>query len=507
MFSKVLIINRGLIQANCVRAVQELGAKAITIYDPEDQNSAGVRNADEAYEMDMTSISPRPYIDINQIVNLAKSVQADAVLSGYGFLSQNAKFTQLLRKNGITTIAPTLEGISNLSDKPQIKKQAMKLGFHILPGSGSCSDLNQVKRSAASIGYPLLIKAANGYGGKGLRLVHRPQELKPAYDFVISQCKKFLMNSEEVYLEKYLSDVHQIEFPVLRDKEGNVLVFPEQWCSVQRRFQKQLVETPSRVINNEKRNKISAVIKKLVTKLNICGFASVVFLVDESHTYFLKINGYLQPFYTGTSLLTGVDLLKEQIRIFSGEPLKINGNQLNKNGHVISVSVCAEDPDNNFAPSPGKIDRLYLPFGQGINVQANAFSGDTVATFYDPMIAKLIVRGANRREAINKMKVALNDFFIDGIKTNIPLLRSIINSSKFRLRQMNIDHISNKENRNQLMDGMKTTEEQEIAAVIAALSLHYDSNNQQILEAARENSRVSLWNTAARWLNRKRQEY
>ncbi|MBT7716233.1 MAG: ATP-grasp domain-containing protein [Deltaproteobacteria bacterium] len=499
MFSKVLIANRGLILANCVRAVQELGGKAVAIYETEDENNAGVRNADEAYEIQNSSAT-RAYADVDQIVKLAKKLKVDAVLSGYGFLSQNAEFIKKLQKIGITTIAPTLEGIHNLSDKPLIRKLAMKLGLYILPGSSNCLDYTEIKKEANTIGYPLMIKATHGYGGKGIRVVERASELRSTYEFIKSQCHKFSMNSNEVYIEKFLPKAHHIEFPVLRDKTGDVAIFPEQWCSVQRRFQKQLVETPSQIITAQKREQLQQVIRKLINKLDICGFASVEFLVDEDVTYFLKVNGYIQPFYTGTSLLTGIDLLKEQIRIFAGHPLSIKSDRIKKNGHVISVSICAEDPDNNFAPSPGKIDRFYYPFGQGINVQTNVFSGDTVATFYDPMIAKVIVRDASRKEAISRMKVALDNFFIDGIKTNIPLMRAILNSEDFRQRNVNISYIPNLVKRNKITQELKNPEDEQIAAIIAALDLHYDANSQQILEAAKEDS---LWTTAARWLSQK----
>jgi len=500
MFSKVLIANRGLILANCVRAVQELGGKAIAIYEKEDENSAGVRNADEAYEIQNTS-SSRAYADIEQIVSLAKSLKVDAVLSGYGFLSQHAEFIRRIQSAGITTIAPTLEGINSLSDKPAIKKLAMKLGFYILPGSKAFSEFSSIQKGAVEIGYPLLMKATHGYGGKGIRVVERASELRAGYDFVQSQCHKFSMNSNDVFLEKFLKHAHHIEFPVLRDSSGTVAVFPEQWCSVQRRFQKQLVETPSKIITSEKREQMKQVIIKLISGLNIVGFASVEFLVDDGINYFLKVNGYIQPFYSSTGLLTGVDLLKEQIRIAAGEPMGVKPERIRRNGHVIAVSICAEDPDNNFAPSPGRIDRFYYPFGQGINVQTNAFSGDTVATFYDPMIAKIIVRDSTRREAISRMKVALDNFYIDGIKTNIPLMRAILNSKVFFDRNLNISFISNQDNRIKIMQELKKPQDELLAAMIAALELHHDSNSQQILEAARDDS---LWTTAARWLSQKK---
>ncbi len=503
MFSKVLIANRGLIQANCVRAVQELGGKAITIFEAEDRNSAGVRNADESYELKSSSPS-RAYADIDQIVHLADSLKVDAVHSGYGFLAQNAEFTKKLRQKGIVTIAPELEGAMNLANRPFVKERARRLGLPILPGSTKCQDYNELKVAANEIGYPLLLKAVHGYGGKGLKVVIDPRKLKSAYDFVLSRCEKYSMNSREVFVEKFFDNAHHVEFPVLRDHHKNVIIFPEQWCSVQRRFQKILVETPSRIINSEKREKIELIIRRVVNRLNATGFVSVVFLVDGDEIYFLKINGYIQPFYTATSQLTGVDLLKEQIRVFSGDPLEVRQENLNRNGHVISVSICAEDPVNDFAPCPGTIDRFYLPFGQGINIQSSYFSGDNVATFYDPMIAKILVRDSSRKAAIRKMHFALKNTYIDGIKTNLPLLRAIIQSDEFKSRNMNIAYITKDKNRTELLDSLKTQKDHEIAAMIAALSMFRESSSQPMVETEGEPVRSKLWNSAARWINRKK---
>lgn len=505
MFSKVLIANRGLIQANCVRAVQELGAKAITIYEQEDRNSAGVRNADEAYEL-TSNTSMRAYADIDQIVELAASLQVDAVHSGYGFLAQNAEFSRRLREKGIITIAPELEGAMSLADRPFVKERAERLGLPVLPGSVKCRDFDELQSAATSIGYPLLLKALHGYGGKGLKVVSKPNELKNAYDFVLSRCDKYSMNSREVFVEKFFEKAHHIEFPVLRDHHRNVIIFPEQWCSVQRRFQKILIETPSSVIDEPKRKRIESIIRRVVNRLNATGFVSVVFLVDGEDIYFLKVNGYIQPFYTASSQLTGVDLLKEQIRIFSGDPLQVRQENLNRNGHVISVSICAEDPLNNFAPCPGIIDRFYLPFGQGINVQSNYFSGDSVATFYDPMIAKILVRDSSRNAAIKKMQTALKNCYIDGIKTNLPLLRAIVNSPEFRDRKLNITYLAKRKNRVNMLESLKTDEDQKMAALAAALALYGEGTKLPTAENG-ETNRPSLWNSAARWLSNKKYSF
>jgi acetyl/propionyl-CoA carboxylase alpha subunit len=503
MFSKILVANRGLIQANCIRAIQELGAKAITVYEAEDRHNAGVRNADEAHEI-KAAVSGHAYNDIHQIVQIAVARKADAVFSGYGYLAQNAEFLKKLKKKGIFNIGPDMESPSGLGDKQAVKQLAQKLGLAVIPGSDRFTSYKGLSSAAETLGFPLLVKATNSYGGKGLRVVEKPTELNAAFEYVIAQCEKYAMNSCNVYLEKYLPTAHHIEFPVLRDKTGQTAIFPEQWCSVQRRFQKQLVETPSSVISEEKRSKLKGLIQRLVDKLNLVGFVSVIFLIDETDAYFLKASGFVQPFYTGTSLLTGVDLLKEQIRILAGSSLKVKTDHCRGNGHVISVSICAEDPNNHFAPSPGVINRFYLPFGQGINVQTDISSGDTVTASYDPMIAKIIVKDNSRKEAIRKLKLALEDCCIEGIRTNIPLMRALVNSADFVRRKVTLSYIPNPKNRSKIIDGLRTDENLEMAALVAALDLFYNAGHQPIPEASRQNVGASLWQSAARWLSLKK---
>jgi acetyl/propionyl-CoA carboxylase alpha subunit len=505
MFKKVLIANRGLIQANVVRAVKELGAEAITIYSSEDSESTGVRNSDRAFEIETTPT--RAYLDINQIVELARVLQVDAVHPGYGFLAQNAEFISRLREAGITTIAPETKGALNLSDKASIKKHAEKAGLQVLPGSANCDNFNDLKTAATKIGYPLVIKAAYGFGGKGMRIVYDDKELQSSYDHVVHQCENFAMGSSQIFIEKYLEHTHHIEFPVLRDHQGQVILFPEQECSLQRRFQKLLVETPSSAISKEMRGVLDSAVRVLVNQLNITGFASVEFLIQGGQAYFLEVNGYIQPSHTASSMLTGVDLLKEQIRIFSGESLSIQQENLTRKGHVIAAYISAEDPENNFEPSPGKIDRFYLPIGEGIVVQTNVFSGDTVTTFYDPMIAKVMVRDISRKAALRKMQVALDEFYIDGIKTSIPLMRAVISSDAYINGDIDTSYITDESNRVHIMAELKNPENEEIACFLAALALHRDSNNKQILEAARENEVPSMWSVASRWLNRKKMDF
>jgi len=502
MFSRVLVANRGLVQANCIRAVKELGATAIAVYEAEDRTSAGVRNADEAYEVKSGS-ELRPYFDIDRMVELAEKAGVDAVHPGYGFLAQNTEFLQKLKERGITPIAPLMA--DDLADKPHLKKVAMKIGLPILPGSETHKEFSQLEQAAEELGYPLVMKAARGYGGKGIRIVHKAEELKPAWEQIQEQCQKFAIDTGEVYVEKYFPEARHIEFPVLRDKDGKCVVLPEQDCSVQRKFQKMLVETPSASINDQTRGKLQAIVATLVAQLNIVGFASVEFLYHDGLAYFLEVNGYLQPSHTASGMLTGIDLLQEQIRLVAGDPLNLEQSDVKGSGHVIGAYVMAEDPYRNFTPSPGKIERFYLPFGEGVSLQTNVVAGDVINTFYDSNIAKVMVKEATRKRALRKMEIVLDEVFADGVKNNIPLLRAILASDAFRKNSMTVSALSAPEARSELLEGLKSPELDEIAALLGAVALHYDSNVEQILAGAQQEE--SVWSAASRWFNRKKMEY
>jgi acetyl/propionyl-CoA carboxylase alpha subunit len=286
------------------------------------------------------------------------------------------------------------------------------------------------------------------------------------------------------------------------------VVFPEQECSVQRRFQKLLVETPSVTLTRDLREKLRTVVEQLVNTLEILGFASVEFLVHRGTAYFMEVNGYIQPSHNATSLLTGLDLLREQVRIHSGGQLGMDKVHLEARGHVIAAYIAAEDPENNFAPSPGRVDRFEAPsFGEGVIIQSSIFSGALVSTNFDPMVAKVMVRDANRPAAITKMRIALDDMMVDGIRTNIPLMRAVIASEAFAKGKVDNTFIGSHEDRAELIDALRSEEDAEVASVIAALALHLDSNNQQILESAREKATNPAWGAAARVFNRKKMEY
>lgn len=501
MFKRVLIANRGLIQANCVRAVKELGATAVTIFDDEDRDSAGVRNADEAYRLEVRDHRIRPYLDIGQIVELARHHKADAVHPGYGFLAQNAKFARELEKHGIAFIAPSARGMLSLSNKWHVKEAARSAGLPVLDGSEAVSEAGQLKEEAQRLQFPLIMKPVHGFGGIGVRVVRQPERLESAFDSLQAVCGKFLMNSPEVFLEKYKPGARHIEFPVLRDKSGRTAVFPEMECSLQRRYQKLLAESPAPDFDPDLRASLQSEIRVLCERLGVFGYATVEFLLLDGKATFLEINGYIQPSHTATTLLTGVDMLKEQIRLHAGESLKVRTENLHPERHVISAYLFAEDPDNNFEPSPGHVDRLYLPFGDEVFMQTSIFSGASISPFYDPMVAKLLVRARSREEAVVKMNVALEEFFVEGVRTNIPLMRAILNSPEFRESAITPEFINRPEDRIRLVDALKSDRDCEAAALVAALALHRDGETIKRMEAlVAEQGNHSMLGAATRWL-------
>ncbi len=502
MFSSVLIANRGLIQANCVRAVKELGCRAITVYAPNDRQNAGVRNADEAHELEARS--GIPYQDIDQLVELAEKLKVDAVHPGYGFLAQNTIFRQRLKEKGISMISPDHRGDIHIEDKPQIRSFAKSLGLPILPGTETLTDVDELKKAAAKIGYPVVMKATEGYGGLGLRVVDRESEIEPNYRNTLAQAERFLFNADHVYLEKFFPKARHIEFPVARDSQGHIAVFPERECSIQRRFQKLVTESPSSCLSDALRSKLKSAVELLMNQLDLRGFVSVEFLYDGDQAYFLEINNYMQPSHSVSALYSGIDMLREQVSISAGKPLTFSQNDINTEGVAMGVFVSAEDTDHGFIPSPGLVERLDLPYGDGVYSQTNVCSGDTVGTFYDPIVALVMVKERTRDKAIIKMKTALDGLHIDGIRTSIPLMRALMRYPDFIAGQYDTQLITVEKNREKIYENIRTQEESEIAALIAALSIHRDSNQQYILDQGRKSSKPKIWDMANDWFTRQK---
>lgn len=503
MFSNVLIANRGLIQANCVRAVKELGCRAITVYDANDRQSAGVRNADEAHELKAGN-SRIPYQDIDQLVDLAVKLKVDAVHPGYGFLAQNAQFRDRLREKGIALICPTHSADIHLEDKPKIRNLAQSLGLPVLPGSDTLTDVTALKAAAQKIGYPVVMKATEGYGGIGIRVIERESEIEPNFRNIKGQADRFLLRTRDVYLEKFFAKARLIEIPLARDCYGNMVFFPERECTVQRRFRKVVTETPSSCISGAMRGRLKTAAEILMNRLNLSGFVSVEFLYDGDQAYFLEINDYIQPSHSVSSLYTGVDILREQVSIAARKSLTFTQKDVEPDGAAMGVFISAEDPEHGFVPSPGMVERLHLPYGDGVYSQTNVCSGDTVGTHYDPIIALVMVTESNRSKAVAKMKTALDGIHIDGIRTNIPLMRALMRYPDFIRGQYHAELIVDENSREKIYENFRTEEESEIAALIAALSIQRDAGHQDLLDQARRNSRSRIWDMASDWLTRQK---
>lgn len=495
MFKKVLIANRGLVAANCVRAVRELGAKAAVVFETSDLGSPAVRSADEAIEITSANGSTA-YLDVGAIVEAAVKCGADAVHPGYGFLAKSQDLANRLKERGIAFIAP--------ASFSRAKEIAQKAGIGVLPGSAVLRGWAEVESVVAGIGFPLVVKAIAGYGGWGQRIVNDASELKPAWDHVCKQCERHGAN-QEIILEKHIPNAHQVEFPVLRDSSGRVIVLPEMESSAQRRFQKLLVETPAPSLKPALRGKLEAAIPAFVNQLGVVGFVSVVFQVIGGEAYLSEVDGSIQASHSATSMLTGVNIIREQIRVASGEALRIQAEHVQRKGHVIGVFIYAMDPYQKFAPCPGRVDRFYAPTGEGVFLQSAVGSGDIVSPHYDPNIAKLLVLDSTRDDAVNRVRLALEDFFIDGIQTTLPLMRAIVGTADFVKGEVNNSYLFSEERRVSLLKGIRNSEDDEVAALVAALALNTDANASQIMASAQHGG--LLWAMASRVLNRKKMEF
>lgn len=495
MFKKVLVANRGLVAANCVRAVRELGAKAAVVYESQDLGSAAVRAADEAIEIRSANGSTA-YLDVGAIVDAAVRVGADAVHPGYGFLEKSPELALQLKERGIVFISSP--------NYLRAKEIAQKSGMGVLPGSSVLRSWSDAETVVASIGFPLTLKAIAGYGGWAGRVVNEKAELKPAWDHVCKQCERHGV-PQELVIEKHLPKAHQVEFPVLRDASGKVLVLPELESSVQRRFQKLLVETPSPAMKAGLRGKLESAIPALVNQLGLVGFASIIFKVAGGEAYLSEVDTSIQASHSASGLLTGVNILREQIRVASGESLRVQQEQIQRKGHAIAVFLLAMDPYHKFAASPGRIERFLVPMGEGVHLQSTLAAGDVVSPHYDPNIANLLVLDSTRDEAITRLRLALKDMYVDGIQTTLPIMRAVVESADFAKSEVNCSYLFSDEKRVSLLKSLRNTEDDAVAALVAAIALNTDANATQIMNSAQHGGLV--WSMASRLLNRKKMEF
>jgi acetyl-CoA carboxylase biotin carboxylase subunit len=430
MFQKILVANRGEIALRVICACKELGISTVAVYSEADRNSLHVRFADEAVCIGPPR-SSESYLNIPQVISAAEITNVDAIHPGYGFLSENANFAKVCEASEITFIGPRPEIIELMGEKDRARREVKTAGLPTIPGSdGVVEGEEQLAKEAGRIGYPLILKASAGGGGRGMRVVRRQEELLGAYQTARSEAHQ-AFGTPDVYMEKFLEFPRHIEFQVLGDQHGKVIHLGERECSIQRRHQKLVEESPSPVMDAKRRKELGVMVVKALEAIGYTNAGTVEFLMDQDGSlYFIEMNTRIQVEHPVTELVTGVDLIKAQIRIAAGEKMEDATGAVIPSGHAIECRINAEDPDT-FVPSAGRITTFQAPGGTGVRVDSAAYADAVIPPYYDSMIAKLIVKGRDRTEAIGRMKRALEMFVIEGIKTSIPLHRRIVADSRF----------------------------------------------------------------------------
>jgi acetyl-CoA carboxylase biotin carboxylase subunit len=436
MFEKILVANRGEIAVRVMRAAKELDIKTVAVYSEADANSMHVQMADEAICIGRGP-SPESYLRIDRIISAAEIADVDAIHPGYGFLSENAHFAEICESCNIRFIGPSPAAMNAMEDKAVSRELAKKAGVACPPGSEGLVDTEQeALETAKKIGYPVLIKAVAGGGGRGMRVVHNDISLIKGYHTARAEAEKAFGNSG-VYIEKFIENPRHIEYQILGDSKGKIIHLGERDCSIQRRNQKLIEETPSPFLDQrafrDLRKKMSKAAVRLAETAGYTNAGTVEFVVDEKgNFYFLEMNKRIQVEHPVTEEVTGVDLVQQQILIAMGEPLRISQGDIKQIGHSVECRINAEDPFGDFRPSPGRIDMLFTPGGRGVRWDSHVYAGYTIPPYYDSMIGKLITYGKDRRDAMNKMSRALSEFMITGIKTTIPFQQAILQDPDFR---------------------------------------------------------------------------
>jgi acetyl-CoA carboxylase biotin carboxylase subunit len=466
MIKKILVANRGEIAVRVMRSCREMGIKSVAVFSEVDRTSMHVRYADEAY-----CIGPAPsnesYLVIDNIIEVAKKTKADAIHPGYGFLSENAEFSDRCKKEGIIFIGPSSYAINTMGDKITARKTMQKANVPVVPGTiEPIQDLDKAVEVIMEIGLPVMIKASAGGGGKGMRLVKYEKDILSAVSSAKSEAKA-AFGDDAVYIEKYINSPHHIEFQVLADNHGNCIHLFERECSVQRRHQKVIEETPSPIMTPEVRDDMGKHAVAAAKAVNYSGAGTIEFIVDDDlNYYFLEMNTRLQVEHPITERVVSVDLVKEQIKIANNEVLSLKQDELVQNGHAIEARIYAEDPDNNFMPNPGLIKHITEPLGLGVRHDGYVYEGYEIPIHYDPLISKLIVWAPTRDEAIERMKRALYAYKITGIKTSIPFLNRIMDVPSFKEGQYNTHFIQ--DNEASLMEKEEPSQKLKDIASIAA---------------------------------------
>jgi acetyl-CoA carboxylase biotin carboxylase subunit len=440
MFRKILVANRGEIALRIIRACREMGIRTVAVYSQADSESLHVKLADEAY-----CIGPAPanrsYLHIPAIISTAVVTGAEAIHPGYGFLAENSNFAEICQDHRIKFIGPSVDAINSMGDKASARDTMKRAGVPVVPGSdGLVEDEEEALSIAEKIGYPVIIKATAGGGGKGMRIAADAEQLSRSIAAARSEAQA-AFGDAGVYIEKYLKPIRHIEIQVLADRFGNCIHLGERDCSVQRRHQKLIEEAPSPVLSVEMRNKMGGAAVLAAQNIGYEGAGTVEFIYANNSFYFMEMNTRIQVEHPVTEMITGIDIVKEQIHIAAGERLSIKQADIKFNGHAIECRVNAEDPDRNFLPCPGRIDAYIAPGGPGVRVDSHCYPGYSIPQFYDSLVSKLIVWGNNREEAIQRMQRALDEYAITGINTTIPFHQKVLANAFFQRGEVTTDFI------------------------------------------------------------------
>jgi len=469
MFKKILIANRGEIACRIIQAATELGIPTVAIYSAVDAKSRHIRLADEAVQ---TGADPMDtYLNIENIVNLALEVGADAIHPGYGFLAENSEFVKACEDKGVTFIGPPSSAMALAGDKARAKETMRKAGLPVVPGSkGILKNVAAAKTLVKKIGYPVLLKATAGGGGRGIRVCHDEDELVRGYDLAYSEAEKAFGNGQLI-LEKLIFNAHHIEFQIIGDKHGNIIHLGERDCSIQRRNQKLIEIAPSLLLTAKKRTEMGSMICKAMKSIGYYNAGTVECLADEElNIYFMEVNTRIQVEHPVTEEITGIDIVKEGIRVAAGLPLQYKQSDIKLNGNAIECRITAEDPANNFAPSMGMVEKYQVPGGLGIRVDSAAFRGYEITPYYDSMIAKLIVWGRTWEEAVARTKLALQTYAIGGVKTIIPYYLQVMDDEDFKAGRFHNRYV---DEHPELLNYEEKREREDYMAVLAGAIAFY----------------------------------
>ncbi len=503
-FQKVLVANRGEIAVRIIRACRELGLSSVAVYSDADRNALHVRMADEAYHIG-PSLAAKSYLHIPTLIDVAKRSGAQAVHPGYGFLSENAAFVEACKDAGLIFVGPPVEAQAAMGEKTAARRVAQQVGMPIVPGAMTdLEDDTQAYEIAERLGYPIMLKAAAGGGGKGIRFVRRTQDLLSSLRTARSEAKSAFGDSS-VYIEKAITHARHVEVQFIADTHGNVVHLGERECSIQRRHQKLVEESPSPIVNEELRARMTSATVNLIRSIRYVNAGTAEFLVGpDLNFYFLEVNARIQVEHPVTELVTGVDLVQEQFRVAAGLPLSFTQEQIVLRGSAIECRISAEDPENRFLPATGTVQALQEPSGPGVRVDSGLYPGLQVPLFYDPLLSKLIVWGRDRPQAIARMHRALSEYRVVGVRTTLPFARWLMEQPRFIEADLSTDFIAEewdhrtKNESTRPEDGQLTPEQ--VAAIMGGLLMHEQMEDEQLrrrpLSEAREET--SLWRESSR---------